>query len=530
LAEGSPKDLNNKGQVLFENGIWSSGEWLPLEIPANIAGSFPTNGGAEQEYYIHFGPNSYRNGFQHFDDSHNLVGFSFIELAGPAEPEFSSVFADLIGQSAEDLAIAELLPEYSSSGYSLGLYGMKSDLTVVAGLRYTIDGSATPTLIHSKLVMFPSGGASPVLRDLPGGARFRSSSYSDTFVTPSGWIACPTQAGTIGQGGGAALWNPQGTTKILPAAAAANFDMIHLTELPIGNAAASGANVGLVVANATGESLVMIPDATVQMQSVDSMSGKQIKMLSADGTGITFDNKLWRNGKLTPLRELCPAIGALIDQGYSLRSLKSNKNGTYLIQASNADDTIHKTMLAVKVEVEQQNYTVANGIRFCRWLDSFYSYGSIKPDAANIDRDRFRIRVPTVLPGVTTIRIKSTGLHGAVIGGAIEAKTTDWDYDVELTEENGAMVSKWILLVSDGDDDKEYNGAGADNGPNDQTLLADFESKIMVTFPELNNAQTEFHAQKAVGKVTLNARYMSASGELPPDKLALILLQAAKAK
>ncbi len=113
------------------------------------------------------------------------------------------------------------------------------------------------------------------------------------------------------------------------------------------------------------------------------------------------------------------------------------------------------------VEIEQQNYKPAQGIRFCRWLDSFTG-NALDSDCADKDRDRFRIRIPVVLPNLTKIHIKSSGLLTAVINGQWEFKTSDGDYDVTLTEENGALVSTWMLLVSDGDDDVGYNGKGSD--------------------------------------------------------------------
>lgn len=357
LAEGDPTDLNDKGEVLFKNGIWSAGEWLPLETPENIAGSFPTGGEEEQGYVIRFDPTEYPGGFQYFDGSHNLAGFSSIELGGPDEPEFSSVFAEFSGQSAQDLAITELLPVYRSSGYGLRLFGIKSDLTVVAGLRYTLDNSSTPTLIHSKLVLFPAGGASPVLQNLPGDTNFRNPFYSDNLVTPFGWIACHTQAGSSAQGSGAALWDAAGGSKTLPAAASTEYHMIHLSDLPKGNAPASGANAGFVASNVTGESLVLLPDGTGEMQEVESMSGKQLKLLSPDGTGMTHFHEtesegqtvptleLWRNGKLIPLRDLCPKIGELLDQGYRLFPQKANKHGMYLIKAEGPNGEILTKLL-----------------------------------------------------------------------------------------------------------------------------------------------------------------------------------------
>lgn len=133
-----------------------------------------------------------------------------------------------------------------------------------------------------------------------------------------------------------------------------------------------------------------------------------------------------------------------------------------------------------------------------------------------------------ILPELTKIKIKSTGLHGAVIDGAVVAKATDGDYEVEMKQENGAMVSTWMLLVSDGDDDKGYNGKGSDDGKDDQTLLADFESKIIVTIPEFNNAEVEFTAQKPLGNITLDTVYLSPAGDVPQDMQDLIHRQVAK--
>jgi hypothetical protein len=82
--------------------------------------------------------------------------------------------------------------------------------------------------------------------------------------------------------------------------------------------------------------------------------------------------------------------------------------------------------------------------------------------------------------------------------------------------------------VSDGDDDISYNGKGLDNETDDQTLLADFDSKIIVNIPDYNNSRVEFSAQRAVGKVTLDIAYLSPSGTTPPDKFDSIIHHVAK--
>ncbi len=189
----------------------------------------------------------------------------------------------------------------------------------------------------------------------------------------------------------------------------------------------------------------------------------------------------------------------------------------------------HTYVSYVPVKVEQQDYNEADGIRFCRWLDSF-SDNSLKADCANIDRDRFRIRIPAVLPDLTKIHIRSSGLATAVIDGLWESKSTDGGYDVTMREENGAMVSEWMLLVSDGDDDKYFNGIGTDNGRNDQTLLANFNSPIEVTLPEYQNAKTTFYAQKPLGDLEIQPYYLSPAGNVPSGMESIITSHLEKMK
>jgi hypothetical protein len=172
-------------------------------------------------------------------------------------------------------------------------------------------------------------------------------------------------------------------------------------------------------------------------------------------------------------------------------------------------------------------------IRFCRWLEA-YPNGQRDNQFADKDRDRFQISIPGVIPNLTKMKIKATDLQGAVIAGGFQNKTTDGNYEVDMKEVGGAMVSEPILLVSDGDDDITFNGKGTDNGKNDQTLLADFGSKIIVTFPELGNGETTFQAQQPVGTITLDMVYCHPKAEggppvnMPGDMIPLMERQAQK--
>jgi hypothetical protein len=200
------------------------------------------------------------------------------------------------------------------------------------------------------------------------------------------------------------------------------------------------------------------------------------------------ESQVWVKGKWTNLYEI------LGDGITSANILKIIDTGHIVARLHRSQDPYFIARL-LPVELEQKNDGPSNGIRFCRWLDSFTG-NTIDSDAADKDRDRFRITIPSVLPNLTKIHIKSSALLTAVIDGQWVSKSTDGDYDVTMTEENGDMVSKWMLLVSDGDDDVGYNGSGTDNGTNDQTLLANFNSSIEVTLPEYQNVKVVFSAQK----------------------------------
>lgn len=224
-----------------------------------------------------------------------------------------------------------------------------------------------------------------------------------------------------------------------------------------------------------------------------------------------------------------------------------DKKLTFKLTITNVADGILPTtaiLSLLPVEVRQHPISATSGtgdppassgpIRFCRWIDA-YPLGIREVGFENKDRDRFQIRIPAVVPNLTKMRIKATELNGAVINGVVTSKTTDGDYEVDMKQENGAMVSESILLVSDGDDDVTFNGKGTDNGKNDQTLLADFGSKVIVTFPELGSGETTFQVQQPIATVTLDMVYCypKATGAapitaIPAEMLRLMNLQARK--
>jgi hypothetical protein len=178
--------------------------------------------------------------------------------------------------------------------------------------------------------------------------------------------------------------------------------------------------------------------------------------------------------------------------------------------------------------------TEVSEIRFCRWREAFAA-GFFKSQFHQTDRDRFYVKVDVAAPNITRAKLKAVGLTGAVIGGGYVPKTEDGFIEVAMHQQYGITISDPIILVSDGDDDKMFNGAGQDDGLNDATLHAAFGSTISVEFPELGGGKSEFKAMKPKGKVTLNMVYCAlpsglVGGQIPEEMRDQIRLQAIKAK
>lgn len=171
-----------------------------------------------------------------------------------------------------------------------------------------------------------------------------------------------------------------------------------------------------------------------------------------------------------------------------------------------------------------------SAVRFCRWTSAFPG-GSFDQNFYKTDRDRFQIRVHGDITGLTKIRVSSLYFVKTVAGGQyLEKPNGDGTIEVAMHKENGDMLSDPVLLVSDADDDIQFNGSGTDNGKDDATLQASFDSRIKVEFPEFNNTSKEFNAVKPMGRIKVNIAYCSLDGTLPQDKRDLIVLQVLKAK
>lgn len=171
----------------------------------------------------------------------------------------------------------------------------------------------------------------------------------------------------------------------------------------------------------------------------------QIERFAGDGTAITLDDKIWRNGKVTPLRDLCPKFGELLDQGYFFESFKSEKNGSYLIQAEGPEGEQTNYILQ-KIEVNWQAIDGFNNVdnHIDPWNKSIYGK-RIFPDFKD--------------PNDTTIRHKLEVIiktSPALSGKAVFVKAFDVDdstsEEFDRAENGTTPVIDTIGLAGAGND------------------------------------------------------------------------------
>lgn len=322
---GPAQDLNDKGEILFGRGIWAGGNWTQLEAP-DFAGTVPRVANDN-------GETTYRSGtfnWSSFNIDGQLVGHSEIETAFTPDPgpghgdggisNFHSAVSWLqpgLPQYVEELAEKIPFTSFPATG-SIQPLGITANGTRIANISYTEDIDPDPGVSdikqRSRLVIFGASGGSPTILAPPDGSRLMINSYPDARVSSSGWIVSQTekQDASGNHQYCTALWNPQNTIVPFPAESAGYNYRVNLAELPnnrIGLATVCGTNA---------DGAIFAENAAGQMQYVASMSSHHIQLMAGDGTGITSNNKIWRNGKLIPLRDLCPGIGELLDQGYQI--------------------------------------------------------------------------------------------------------------------------------------------------------------------------------------------------------------------
>lgn len=329
--EGPPgeiaRDLNDKGEVLFNTGIWSEGEYVSIPMPSTMYGSYP-NGTETQEYEVD------PEGYLAFSSSYQLVGWSHVTFtSGQASggDGLDTAWASNLGQST--IHLADDIP-FDAGVLSLYPLGIDDSGRAFSRNSYRVDDPPPSTEWHEKrriLVSALAGNSAPTF--LAPSSGFHVDGLSWQFhadVSSSGYFVTNTSSDIEDSPNTTyrlAMWDNSLNELTLPASSEGWFYPVHVNDLPNSKPALAATKAG------SGGDCVFLKNPSGQMEKCESLSGKKVRIFAGDGTAMTSDHQLWRNGKLIPMGNLCERFSDLVDDGWSLLPIKSNKHGVYLIQA-----------------------------------------------------------------------------------------------------------------------------------------------------------------------------------------------------
>ncbi len=338
---GDVQDLNDKGEVLFENGIWAGGAWNS-RLAAAISGEMP--GGAS--YWVAL------TGWTHFNDERKLLGTSDLHVEDSDSAVYFPAFWP-VGQSSPNFLIdtASLWNTIPDWGRPLGI-GTDGRMVIRMSPgndefldRYDVYGIAAGRMAGSD-GYHPTGGA------------------GHGSITPSGWVASNlTRSAAESQPAAhrLGLWDPANNPISLPAEAQGWGYPVNVTDLPNGK-------VALVSEHWNGSSSIgraFLPDEAGNYQHLQGLSAQHLHYMAGDGTGITriyelyHLYQLWRNGKVTPIHELSNRYAALEDDGYVFHFKKGNRHGVHLIEAEEPEGS-QKAFLMLPAQIIPANESVVS--------------------------------------------------------------------------------------------------------------------------------------------------------------------------
>jgi hypothetical protein len=335
---GYPQDLNDHAEILFHDGVWSKGKRQIRQTP-EITG--PTHDGT---FHSNF------DFWTHFNNDQNLAGVSDIWYDAPQghAVDLQSTVTWAPPQAAKELA--GQIPFWDYIGPSMYPIGISHLGKIVAEFEYLTDENPDPDvqeyLDRGKIARFSPAGIFESYLPIPNGQKpIFTGFYPSTRVSRSGWVTTllGPEGSTTPNSFKVALWTPQNTSVSLPAEAAGYFYKLNLAELP---------NQKICLTAATGEFLqtqVFISSDGGAAKHIPNLSGKFLQVFAGDGTAMSSSHQIWRNGQLTPMRDLCPKYGELLDQEHNIFPFKGNKSGTFLIAAEDVPGNL-KTFLLVPFE------------------------------------------------------------------------------------------------------------------------------------------------------------------------------------
>ncbi len=345
-GSGFPTDLNDKGEVLFEYGIWAGGDWIPKTFP-EITGVYPDSVSTNYPDGIPY--KVFSGQWSCFNDDRKLLQVARIKPTdGPGvdDSEPCPIFWPE-GQSSPSL-IFDTAERWEPVIWQANPVGVSTSGEMAVRVRPDSSWGGSPVPVEY-IERYDASGVKTGAMDGSEGYH-PTGNYSAGNMSRTGWIvsnlyrfATTTQTGGYKLG----LWNASNTLISLPTEAGGTAYPTHITDLPNGK-------VGVIAGHTSSNSVtsrVFLPDASGDYQYVQSMSNQHLQLLAGDGTAMTDDGKLWRNGKLIPLRKLCEKFKELEDAGYSFHPFKANKNGTYLIQGQGPNGESETHLLATgKIE------------------------------------------------------------------------------------------------------------------------------------------------------------------------------------
>lgn len=339
------RDLNDKGEVLFNDGVWACGAYTAKPFPSTVSRSVPS----ETEpltYDVEF------QTYERFNADGKIIGkaratFTNTPAAGgdPLDSAWSQPDADAPIHLADTVianhdAVTGFYPmgidhrgwTFSSESYYGTNYEARRRIVVATG-------------------QIPGGSASGEQYLEPPNGNLVAGMDGHFDVSRSGWLVTNTESQVDPENPNAAktyqlvMWNPSLEEVTLPAGTDGLHFPVHLNELPNNKPALAATKSG------DGGGSVYLQNQAGAMKRCASLSSQRIELFAGDGTALTSDNKLWRNGKLIPLRDLCPKVGEMLDAGWSLFPFKANKHGTYLIQAESPNGDV-EVKLAVPTDLK----------------------------------------------------------------------------------------------------------------------------------------------------------------------------------
>jgi hypothetical protein len=406
-----PYDLNNQGEVLFGDGYWSGGIWSPLNKveETGLADIKQFIGDTEEyEYQTH------SSLWKHFGPPGTALGEAMLQLHGH-QNDAPMPFVAILKSPSQPFTAASTLgwPETPNKL----VYRTYSPLGIDSGGEVVVQKTiVSPTATSSLEVLNSNLGAS---RSLTMGSNHR---VYEGDVSDAGWVFAQldTNPSNIANSYELATWDPDGVPMVFPANTASGFHINpQLAELPNGKI--------VIAANNTSNGKVFISMTDNQLAVIDNLSSKQVALFSGDGTALTADYKIWRNGKLIPIREVCPRFGDLVDDGWSLSVLKSNKYGVYMMYGTK-EGYSPKTFLLAPYEFEfikpdsldfsspqprKDVYLKTETLRFRLKMKGVKVPDWLGMIAMNLFE--FEFSVPTVSPSV--VKIAGPGQYCSLVSG-----------------------------------------------------------------------------------------------------------------